>query len=56
MTQEENHIQELKKFLAQLRAIMDNYHHEIYLNDEIFRGFETMQAAVYKEINQYLTK
>jgi hypothetical protein len=50
---EKNHPQELEKFLSELNTLIDNYHHEIYMNDGIFAGYHQIIAAVHNEIANF---
>jgi hypothetical protein len=57
MTQEDQkHVQELKNLSAKLTEIYDDYHHEIYLNDEICSLFIKIEQAIQKEIIHCLIK
>ena len=48
---EQNHPQELKNFLTELHHLIDNYHHELYLLDEIYDGLGIITRAVSDEID-----
>ena len=42
----------LKVFLKQLNELVDEYHPEIYLIDEVFEGLEKIEKAIKKEIKK----
>jgi hypothetical protein len=42
----------LKAFLKQLNELVDEYHPEIYLIDEVFEGLEKIEKAIKKEIKK----
>ena len=50
---EQNHPQELREFLYKLHHLIDDYHHEIYMNDGIFAGYHQIIAAVHNEIANF---
>ena len=50
---EQNHPQELEKFLSELNTLIDNYHHELYLNDGIFAGYHQIVAAIHNELENF---
>ena len=51
MTQfEENHPQQLKEFIHQLRILVDNYHPNIYTIDGVFEGIEKIEQAIKSEL------
>ena len=53
MTQfEKNHPQQLKEFLTKLNELIDDYHHDIYLIDNIFKGLKTIEVAISDELNK----
>ena len=49
---EENHPQQLNEFLTKLNELVDDYHHDIYLLDNVFRGIRTIEIAVLDELNR----
>ena len=49
---EQNHPKELKKFSDELQDLIENYHHEIYLIDEVFEGYHMILHAVFTEIEK----
>ena len=50
---EKNHPQELRAFLDKLHHLIDDYHHELYMNDGIFAGYHQIIAAVLNEIENF---
>jgi len=51
MTQfEENHPQQLKEFIKQLRILVDHYHPNIYTIDGVFEGVEKIEQAIRSEL------
>jgi hypothetical protein len=53
MTQfEENNPAQLREFLTKLNELIDDYHHDIYLIDGIFKGFKTIEVAISDELNK----
>lgn len=50
MTQfEENNPKELKKFISQLDDLIEEFHPNIYLIDDVFKGVEIIRNAI-KEV------
>ena len=49
---EENHPEQLKAFLYQLNKLVDEYHPNIYLLDDVFRGIQTIEIAILDELNK----
>jgi hypothetical protein len=49
---EKNHPQQLKEFLTKLNELIDDYHHDIYLIDNIFKGLKTIEVAILDELNK----
>jgi hypothetical protein len=43
---------DLLEFHTKLQDLMDEYHHAIYLNDGIFKGFQTMEIEILNELNK----
>jgi len=43
---------DLLEFHTKLQDLMDEYHHAIYLNDGIFKGFQTMEMEILNELNK----
>ena len=51
MTQfEENHPKQLKDFLYKLDLLIDEYHANIYLIDDVFRGVNKIEQAIESEL------
>ena len=48
---EENHPQQLKEFLTKLNELVDDYHHDIYLINNIFKGIRIIEIAILDELN-----
>ena len=42
----------LKAFLKQLNDLVDEYHPEIYLMDEVFEGLEKIEKAIKNELRK----
>ena len=42
----------LKAFLKQLNELVDEYHPEIYLMDEVFEGLEKIEKAIKNELKK----
>jgi hypothetical protein len=49
---EENQPQQLREFLTKLNELIDDYHHDIYLIDNIFKGLKTIEVAISDELNK----
>ena len=49
---EENHPQQLKEFLTKLNELVDDYHHDIYLINNIFKGIRIIEIAILDELNK----
>jgi len=49
---EENHPQQLKEFLYKLNKLVDEYHPNIYLLDDVFKGVEIIEVAILDELNK----
>jgi Holliday junction resolvasome RuvABC endonuclease subunit len=47
---EANNPDQLKLFLKQLNELVDEFHPNIYLIDEVFEGIEKIEKAIKKEI------
>ena len=53
MTQfEENHPKQLNEFLTKLNELVDEYHPNIYLLDNVFKGIRTIEIAILDELNR----
>jgi hypothetical protein len=49
---EANNSTRLKAFLKQLNELVDEFHPNIYLIDEVAEGLEKIDKAIKKEINK----
>ena len=53
MTQfEENNPQQLREFLTKLNELVDEYHPNIYLLDNVFRGVGIITTTVLGKLNK----
>lgn len=48
---EQNHPQELENFLTELHHLIDNYHANLYMINEVYDGLGIITRAVSDEIN-----
>jgi uncharacterized protein YoxC len=48
----ENNPTQLKEFLTKLNELVDDYHHNIYLLDEVFVGIRKIEVAILDELNK----
>ena len=46
----ENNPQQLKAFLYQLNKLVDEYHPNIYLLDDVFEGINLIEKAIKKKL------
>lgn len=46
------HKKDLMEFMDKLHELVDEYHHAIYLNDNIFKGIGIIEVAVLDELNK----
>ena len=44
--------EELKAFLNKLNELVEDFHHEIYLLDDVFKGIRTIEIAILNELNE----
>jgi hypothetical protein len=44
--------EDLKGFHSKLQDLVDEYHHDIYLNDKIFEGIGVIERAVLDQLNK----
>ena len=51
---EENNPAELREFLKRLNDLVDEFHPNIYLLDNVFKGVRTIEVAVLDELNKTL--
>jgi len=49
---EENNPAELREFLKRLNELVDDFHPNIYLLDNVFKGVRTIEVAVLDELNK----
>ena len=49
---EENNPEQLRKFLTELRVLIDKYHPNIYLMDDLFVGLNHAERAIIEEIHK----
>jgi len=49
---EENNPAELREFLRRLNELVDDFHPNIYLLDNVFKGVRTIEVAVLDELNK----
>jgi hypothetical protein len=49
---EENNPAELREFLKRLNDLVDEFHPNIYLLDNVFKGVRTIEVAVLDELNK----
>ena len=53
MTQfEENNPEQLRKFISELRKLVDEFHPNIYLIDDVFEGMDMIEQAINKKLNE----
>ena len=43
--------EELNAFLKKLNELVEDFHHEIYLIDDVFKGIRTIEIAILNELN-----
>ena len=48
----ENNPEQLKEFLNRLNDLMDEFHPNIYLLNNVFRGFHIIEIAILDELNK----
>ena len=44
--------EELKAFLNKLNKLVEDFHHEIYLLDDVFKGVIIIETAILNELNR----
>ena len=44
--------EELNAFLNKLNELVEDFHHEIYLLDDVFKGIRTIEIAILNELNK----
>jgi Holliday junction resolvasome RuvABC endonuclease subunit len=53
MTQfEENNPEQLRQFISQLRQLVDEFHPNIYLIDDVFRGINIIEQAIREKLHE----
>jgi hypothetical protein len=48
----ENHSAQLKEFLKRLNELVDEFHPNIYLLDNVFKGVMKIEVAILDELNK----
>jgi alpha-L-fucosidase len=48
---EENNPEQLKEFLERLNRLVDEYHPNLYLLNDVFRGIHIIEIAVLDKLN-----
>ena len=49
---EKNHPQQLIEFSTKLNELVNEYHPNIYLLDNVFKGLMTIEVAILDELNK----
>jgi len=49
---EENNPEQLKEFIKQFRMLMDEYHPNTYLIDDVWAGARTIELAIAEQLEQ----
>jgi hypothetical protein len=49
---EENNPEQLKEFIKQFRMLMDEYHPNTYLIDDVWVGARTIELAIENKLNE----
>jgi len=44
--------EELNAFLKKLNELVEDFHHEIYLLDDVLKGIRTIEIAILNELNR----
>jgi len=53
MTQfEENNPKQLREFIYQFRKLIDEFHPNIYLIDDVFEGVDMIEQAINEKLNK----
>ena len=47
----ENNPEQLRKFLAEFRMLIDEYHPNIYTMNDLFRGVNLIEIAILDKLN-----
>ena len=48
----ENNPKQLNEFLTKLNELVDEYHHNIYLLNGVFKGIHIIEIAILDELNR----
>jgi len=48
----ENNSEQLREFLKRLNELVDDFHPNIYLLDNVFKGVRTIEIAISDELNK----
>jgi hypothetical protein len=48
----ENNPEQLKAFLERLNRLVDEFHPNIYLLNDVFKGVQTIEIAILNELNK----
>lgn len=48
----ENNPKQLKAFLERLNRLVDEFHPNIYLLNDVFKGVQTIEIAILNELNK----
>lgn len=43
---------ELNEFLKKLNELVEDFHHDIYLINGVFKGIQTIEIAILNELNK----
>jgi len=49
---EKNHPKQLNEFLKQLNSLIDEFHPNIYLLNDVFKGVQIIEIAILDELNK----
>jgi len=49
---EENKPEQLREFLRRLNELVDDFHPNIYLLDDVFKGIRIIEIAISDELNK----
>jgi archaellum component FlaC len=48
----ENNPEGLNEFLKKLDELVEDFHHDIYLLDGVFKGIKKIKKTIFKELNK----
>ena len=51
-TIKENNPEGLIEFLKKLDELVEDFHHDIYLLDDVFKGIRKVEKAIFNELNK----